>query len=92
MLRHTATPTGTSQVRHFLHQPQFIANPHDTYQVVSAAVCSKRLPGACASAGQIFYDVFYARYGSGTGGIIAMGIPLIGNFCAGANSVASNSR
>lgn len=42
--------------------------------------------------GQIYYDAFYARFGSGVGGIIAMGIPLIGNFCAASNSVASNSR
>ena len=45
-----------------------------------------------AHAGQIYFDVFYARFGSGTGGIIALGIPLIGNYCAGCTSVASNSR
>ena len=42
--------------------------------------------------GQIFYDVFQARYGSGQGGVVAMGIPLIGALGCGALSVASNSR
>lgn len=49
-----------------------------------------QLMSGCA--GQIFFDAFYARFGSGTGGIVAMGIPLIGAFCCGAMSVASNSR
>ena len=44
------------------------------------------------AAGQIFYDIFQARFGSGQGGVIAMGIPLVAALGCGALSVASNSR
>ncbi|KAK9915256.1 hypothetical protein WJX75_006770 [Coccomyxa subellipsoidea] len=44
------------------------------------------------TSGQIFYDAFYARYGTGTGAVVAMGIPLIAMFFCGASSVTSNSR
>lgn len=27
---------------------------------------------------QVVWDAFYARYGSGTGGLVLMGIPLFG--------------
>lgn len=30
--------------------------------------------------GQIFYDIFVARYGHGGGGIVLMGIPMFGMF------------
>lgn len=30
--------------------------------------------------GQIFYDIFVARYGHGGGGIVLMGIPMLGMF------------
>ncbi len=33
-----------------------------------------------------------ARFGSGIGGIIALGVPTVAAFCCGAMSVASNSR
>lgn len=33
-----------------------------------------------------------ARYGTGTGAVVAMGIPLIAMFFCGASSVTSNSR
>lgn len=42
--------------------------------------------------GQIYFDAFNARFGSGTGGIVAFGIPTVAAFCCGAMSVASNSR
>ncbi|BDA43078.1 Amino-acid permease BAT1 [Coccomyxa sp. Obi] len=42
--------------------------------------------------GQIFYDAFNGRYGTGSGGVVAMGIPLIAMFFCGASSVTSNSR
>ncbi len=32
------------------------------------------------------------RYGTGGGGVVAMGIPLIAMFFCGASSVTSNSR
>ncbi|CAK0780294.1 hypothetical protein CVIRNUC_005001 [Coccomyxa viridis] len=42
--------------------------------------------------GQIYYDAFNARFGTGTGGIVAMGIPMIAMFFCGGSSVTSNSR
>ncbi|CAL5228608.1 g11771 [Coccomyxa viridis] len=42
--------------------------------------------------GQIYFDAFNARFGSGIGGIIALGVPTVAAFCCGAMSVASNSR
>ncbi|GAB4822974.1 hypothetical protein N2152v2_010020 [Parachlorella kessleri] len=41
---------------------------------------------------QVVWDAFYARYNTGTGGIVLMGIPLIGQFFCGAASITSNSR
>lgn len=38
------------------------------------------------------YSCPQARYGSGTGGVIAMGIPLVAMFFCGASSITSNSR
>ena len=42
--------------------------------------------------GQIYYDAFQARYGSATGAVAVMGIPLVAAFFCGSLSVASSSR
>lgn len=42
--------------------------------------------------GQIFWDIFQARYGHGGGAIVLMGIPMIAMFFAGMSTVTSNSR
>lgn len=42
--------------------------------------------------GQIFWDVFEAKYSHGGGAIVMMGIPMIGMFFCGMSSVISNSR
>ncbi|CAL5221654.1 g3881 [Coccomyxa viridis] len=42
--------------------------------------------------GQIYYDAFLARFGTGTGGVVALGVPMIAMFFAGGSSVTSNSR
>ncbi|KAK9909174.1 hypothetical protein WJX75_008248 [Coccomyxa subellipsoidea] len=42
--------------------------------------------------GQIFYDAFKARFGSGTGGIVLMMTPLVSMFCATVLFLATNSR
>ena len=42
--------------------------------------------------GQIFYDVFQARYGHGGGGVVVMGIPAIAMMLCTCSSVTSNSR
>jgi amino acid transporter len=41
---------------------------------------------------QVFYDVFNGRYGTGTGGIVCLGIPAFAVFFCGMSSVTSNSR
>ncbi|MCO5582386.1 hypothetical protein L7F22_036281 [Adiantum nelumboides] len=41
---------------------------------------------------QIFYDAFKHRYGSGTGGIICLGVVAIAIFFCGMSSITSNSR
>ncbi|KAK9918140.1 hypothetical protein WJX75_001594 [Coccomyxa subellipsoidea] len=43
-------------------------------------------------AGQIMWDAFLYRYGTGVGAMGALVIPLVAAFCCGATSVASNSR
>lgn len=45
----------------------------------------------CASC-QACECLLQARFGSGTGGIVAFGVPTVAAFCCGAMSVASNSR
>ncbi|XP_009786770.1 amino-acid permease BAT1 homolog isoform X1 [Nicotiana tabacum] len=41
---------------------------------------------------QIFYDAFKSRYGSGTGGIVCLGIIAVAVFFCGMSSLTSNSR
>lgn len=41
---------------------------------------------------QVFYDVFNGRYGTGTGGIVCLGIPAFAVFFCGMSSITSNSR
>ncbi|CAK9273508.1 unnamed protein product [Sphagnum jensenii] len=41
---------------------------------------------------QVFYEVFNGRYGTGTGGIVCLGIPAFAVFFCGMSSVTSNSR
>lgn len=43
-------------------------------------------------AGQIFFDAFEARFGSGGGGVITLFIPAISMFLCGMSSITSNSR
>ncbi|KAK9908694.1 hypothetical protein WJX75_001534 [Coccomyxa subellipsoidea] len=42
--------------------------------------------------GQIFYDAFKARFGSGTGGIIMMIVPLVTTFNSSVLSLVTNAR
>lgn len=42
--------------------------------------------------GQIFHDAFKARFGSGTGGIVLMMIPLVTTFNSGVLSLTTNAR
>lgn len=41
---------------------------------------------------EVFYLAFKSRYGSGTGGIICLGIVAVAIFFCGMSSVTSNSR
>lgn len=41
---------------------------------------------------QVFYNVFRDRYGSGTGGIVCLGIVGVAIFLCGMSSMTSNSR
>lgn len=41
---------------------------------------------------QIFYNVFRDRYGSGTGGIVCLGIVAVAIWFCGMSSITSNSR
>lgn len=41
---------------------------------------------------QVFYNVFKARYGSGTGGIVCLGIVGVAIYFCGMSSITSNSR
>ncbi|MCO5608156.1 hypothetical protein L7F22_062362 [Adiantum nelumboides] len=41
---------------------------------------------------QVFYDAFKDRYGSGTGGIICLGVVAVAIFFCGMSSITSNSR
>lgn len=43
-------------------------------------------------AGQIFYDVFHKRFGSGGGGVVALIIPGVAMLLCGMASLTSNSR
>ncbi|CAM6127845.1 unnamed protein product [Calypogeia fissa] len=42
--------------------------------------------------GQVFYDAFYSRYGSGVGGIVCLGVVAIGLWLCGMSAVTTNSR
>ena len=41
---------------------------------------------------QVFYDAFQNRYGSGTGGIVCLGVVAVAIFFCGMSSITSNSR
>jgi amino acid transporter len=41
---------------------------------------------------QVFYDAFRNRYGSGTGGILCLGVVAVAIFFCGMSSITSNSR
>ncbi|KAK9806414.1 hypothetical protein WJX73_003539 [Symbiochloris irregularis] len=43
-------------------------------------------------AGQIFYDAFHSRFGSGGGGVVALSIPGVAMLLCGMASLTSNSR
>ena len=53
---------------------------------------SATVDSACGGLQLSLLCALQARFGSGTGGIVAFGIPTVAAFCCGAMSVASNSR
>ncbi|KAL8150716.1 hypothetical protein V2J09_020524 [Rumex salicifolius] len=58
---------------------------------ISYLLSSENDAGGYAIA-QVFYSAFKSRYGSGTGGIVCLGVAAVAVYFCGMSSVASNSR
>lgn len=71
-----------------------VSPPFDVVDVISNAPLhfQRIVNSACGGLQVSLLCTLQARFGSGTGGIVAFGIPTVAAFCCGAMSVASNSR